>query len=754
MEAFFIIRLQGTSFIAVKFFMQTLREKAVNDLTEIIENFIGANDQRSEDMIVDIGKIKSQPAHNHLINEKSPYLIQHAYNPVDWYPWCEEAFEKALRENKPIFLSIGYSSCHWCHVMEKESFEDPLIAEMMNNSFISIKVDREERPDIDNIYMTVCQLISGSGGWPLNIIMTQDMKPFFAATFIPKESRFGKMGLIDLIPRVNDVWVNRHYEVIESASGITEALLQVDNDRQSGSINDNSMELAYRQLHRHFDKTNGGFGRAPKFPTPHNLSFLLRYYEKTGDDEALVMAEKTLQQMGNGGIFDHIGFGFHRYSTDSQWLVPHFEKMLYDQAQIANAYIEAFQLTRNAEYEKTTREIFDYVGRELRDEKGGFYCSEDADSDGIEGKYYQWDENEIRSILGDDADLFIRVFNISADGNFIHQPSGKRIGKNILYRTSSIDDLVRSLSITKSDIESKIETCRQKLFAVRNMRSRPFKDDKILVDWNGLMIAALSKASQVFDDSHFAEMAKAAADFVLDNMQTPQGRLLHRYRDDQAAVTGNLNDCAFFVWGLMELYEATFDIKYLKEAIRLNDDMISHFWDSQNGGFFFLPDDGEKLLVRQKQFIDGAEPSGNSVALMNLIHLARITGKADYYAIIARLFDLFAGQIEKSPTAFTQFLCAVNYEFGPSAEVLIVGDSADKDTREILRTIRKSYFPNMIMLLRSPNGNLAEFDSIVDFAKDMVMINNKPTLYLCRNRTCELPTNDVNEVILILKENK
>ena len=458
---------------------------------------------------------------NRLIKEKSPYLLQHAHNPVDWYPWGEEAFEKARREDKPIFLSIGYSTCHWCHVMERESYNDPEVAKLMNDAFVSIKVDREERPDIDNVYMNVALMLMGSGGWPLNVILTPDKKPFFAATYIPKDNRFGQKGLLELIPQIKNAWLTQREKVAESANQITAALKESRAGSAGGELDAATLKSAFDQFDNGFDKQYGGFGRVQKFPSPHNLLFLLRYWKRTGEPKALEMVEKTLQAMRSGGMYDHVGFGFHRYSTEATWHVPHFEKMLYDQAMLALAYLETYQATGKEEYARTAREIFTYVSRDMTSPAGGFYSAEDADSEGEEGKFYLWTEGEIRKILGgSDADLFIKEFGVESGGNFT-DPFGKQnAGASVLRLTKPIKDLAGELKVPEADLRTRLETSRQKLFAVREKRVHPGKDDKILTDWNGLMIAAFSRGAQVLDEPKFAEAARRSVDFILGNLRT------------------------------------------------------------------------------------------------------------------------------------------------------------------------------------------------------------------------------------------
>jgi uncharacterized protein YyaL (SSP411 family) len=689
--------------------------------------------------------------HNKLISQKSPYLLQHADNPVDWYPWAEEAFEKAKKENKPVLLSIGYSTCHWCHVMAHESFEDPEVAKLMNETFVSVKVDREERPDIDRVYMTVCQMMTGSGGWPLTIIMTPNKEPFFAATYIPKETRFGRVGMLTLIPRIKELWSTRQAEVLSSATQITASLQNTAPGAPGEGLNERLLHLAYEQLSERFNEDHGGFGSAPKFPTPHNLLFLLKYWKRTSNEKALNMVEETLQSIRRGGIYDHIGFGFHRYSTDSRWLVPHFEKMLYDQALLAIAYTEAYQATKKAEYPKTAHEIFTYVMRDMTSPEGAFYSAEDADSEGEEGKFYLWTNDEIQEVLSHEGtDLAIRLFNITANGNFTDDVAGKKTGHNILHLTKSIDELASDLSMFVPDLRARIEEVREELFAYRKKRIHPHKDDKILTDWNGLMIAALAKGAQVFDEPKYASAARRAADFILKNVRTSEGRLLHRYRDGEAALTAHVDDYAFLIYGLLELYELTFEVYYLKTALELNEDLIRHFWDHENGGFYFTADDGERLLVRQKEIYDGAVPSGNSVAMLNLLRLGRITASANFEEKAARIGQAFYENVSQLPSAYTQLMTAADFAIGPSYEVVIAGDLQADDTRQMLDAIRGIFVPNKIVILHPTDQKPPLIDDIVPFIKDHSSIDGKATAYICLNYSCQLPTKDIGSMLELL----
>ncbi|MFX0017580.1 MAG: thioredoxin domain-containing protein [Promethearchaeota archaeon] len=685
--------------------------------------------------------------YNHLVNEKSPYLLQHVENPVDWYPWGEGAFKKANDEKKPIFLSIGYSTCHWCHVMAHESFESKEVADLMNKTFISIKVDREERPDIDKIYMTVCQMMTGSGGWPLTILLTPDKKPFFAGTYFPKESKFGKIGLIDLIKRVKNLWINNRNELLESAEKITASLKNLTQESPGDTFNKRILKKTYNQLSSQFDSKKGGFSDKPKFPSPHNLLYLLRYWKRTGEQHALEMVEKTLQEIRKGGIYDHIGFGIHRYSTDRNWLVPHFEKMLYDQALVAYTYIEAFQATKKEIYKKTAEEIFEYVIRDMTSPEGGFYSAEDADSEGEEGKFYVWSKAEIEQVLDkEESELIISTYNITEAGNYLEEASGMKTGRNILH-------LNQIQVIEQEEQYPKLVGIRQKLFDYRAKRVRPHRDDKILTDWNGLMIAALAKGAKSFSKPKYLKIAQNATNFIIKNLKKEDGELLHRYREGKAEIKGFLTDYAFFIWGLLEMLEATFNIKYLEIALELNEYLLKHFWDDHIGGFYFTSEYNEELLTRQKEIYDGAIPSGNSVSMLNLLRLSYITGdyileeKAD---ILSRVFS---EKLEASPLAYTQFMVAADFAVGPTYSLIIAGKSNSKDTINILEAVENEYLPNKVLLLRKmeqENPDIDKFSNFVQFFDDK---DNKATAYVCINKTCKPPSHEIDKILEYLDSN-
>ncbi len=680
-------------------------------------------------------KNKSRP--NKLIREKSPYLQQHAYNPVNWFPWGEEAFKKARKEDKPIFLSIGYSTCHWCHVMEAESFQDRDVADLINEVFVPVKVDREERPDIDNIYMSVCAMMTGSGGWPLTIFMTDDGKPFYAATYIPKTGRFGRPGMLELIPAIKQTWKTRRNELLQSASQIIEALKYAEQehtaeDRGSEQNEETLLKAAFKDLSMRFDEKHGGFGDAPKFPTPHNLLFLLRHWKRSNDDDALKMVQTTLSRLRRGGVFDQVGYGFHRYSTDREWRVPHFEKMLYDQALLALAYVETFQATKHDFYGDTAQEIFSYVLRDLRSPEGGFYSARDADSEGVEGKYYVWTEQQIREILSqEESDLVIQTFNIESKGNFRDETTGKRNSSNILYRSISQENRDEPAGVMKA--------AREKLLKARETRVQPLRDDKILTDWNGLMIASLAKGGQVLGREEYVSAAEKAARFILEKMRNSEGRLLHRHREGETSITATLDDYAFFIWGLIELYETVFDAKYLKTAMELSDDLIRHYKDPAGGGFFFTPDDGEQLIVRKKEMHDGATPSGNAVAALNFLRLARLSGRTEYEENALEILKAVSGRVIHVPAAYTGFLCSMDFALGPEVDVVIAGPEKDPVGSEMLKVLKAAYLPNLVKHFRPTDVDSPAIDDVAAFLRSFDAVEGKAAAYVCKDRACKTP---------------
>jgi uncharacterized protein YyaL (SSP411 family) len=686
------------------------------------------------------GESKGEKKPNRLIREKSPYLLQHAYNPVDWYPWSDEAFEEAKAQGKPVFVSIGYSSCHWCHVMEKECFDDEEVAKLMNETFVCIKVDREERPDLDSAYMTVCQVMGRSCGWPLNIIMTAEKSPFFAASYIPKNSRFGITGMLELVPQINKIWRTRRIELETIGEDIKHSIEALEKGAPESELGEDELRDAYEKLVLKFDAENGGFGHAPKFPTPHNLLFLLRYWNRTKEKTALEIVEKTLRSMRLGGIFDQIGFGFHRYSTDAQWLVPHFEKMLYDQALLALAYTEAYQATGAGKFKLTAKEVLDYVMRDLASPEGGFYSAEDADSEGEEGKFYLWTETEVRKTLSpEDTDLAVTLFGVKIEGNY-DEPTRRRNGKNILHLAKPLEQVAAESNLTLDKLILKLGKIRKGLFETRKKRVNPKKDDKVLADWNGLMIASLARASRVFGEQKYLKAAVKAADFVLEKMKAENGTLYHRYAKGEKAIGGFLDDYAFLVWGLIEIYEACFEDEYLQKALELTKTMIARFWDEKDGGFYFTAKNAEQVIHRRKEAYDGALPSGNSVALLNLLRLARLSGDSIYEEKASRISKAFSGEVKRAPTAHTFMLLGVDFAVGPAYNVILVGDPDEDSMRNMLKVLGENYLPNVVVSLRRASKAGLGYEKI----------DGKATAYVCRGQTCMPPTNKTKKMLKLL----
>lgn len=683
---------------------------------------------------------------NRLINETSPYLLQHSHNPVDWFPWCDEAFQKAANEDKPIFLSIGYSTCHWCHVMEKESFEDEEVAQLMNETFVSIKVDREERPDIDHIYMMICQMMTGSGGWPLSIIMTHDRKPFFSGTYFPKENRYGRISFKELIRSIDNAWKTKRKEIIESADELTIFLKNIYKKGSQTNITEEILENGFDSFSKRFDDKFGGFGSAPKFPSPHNLMFLLRYWKKSGNDLALEMVTKTLTKMKMGGIYDHVGFGFHRYSTDKEWLVPHFEKMLYDQAMLIIIYTEVYLATKNEEFKRTAEEIIEYLMRDMHDPKGGFYSAEDADSEGIEGKFYVWKQNEITDALGEqDAKFAFKVFNTTETGNFLEESTRQLTGNNILHLKKPIDELAKEFNLTNDQFTMKLDSIRKKLFDYRKKRIHPFKDDKVLLDWNSLMIAALSIAGRAFNNKEYISIAQDCYNFLNDNLKSESDELLHMYRNNRASVPAKLDDYAFLIWGLIELYQSTFETKYILRAIELCQFAIDKFWDNNGSGFFFTSDDDPSLLVRTKEIYDGAIPSGNSVMFNNLLRLARISSNPDFEEYANKLLNSFSENVNRAPSGSTFLLSSLDFYFGNSFEIIIALGKTNKDLDKTITELNSNFIPNKVVIVKNDSFSLP-----FDFLKNYSANTDAPLIYVCKNFKCQLPTSDINHALLLV----
>ncbi len=687
---------------------------------------------------------------NQLAKESSPYLLQHANNPVDWYPWGDEAFKKAQEEDKPVLVSIGYATCHWCHVMAHESFEDEEIASLMNEVFVNIKVDREERPDIDNTYMLVCQMMTGSGGWPLNVFLTPDKKPFYAATYIPRQGRHGRPGMRELIPWISQLWENEREKIATSSDEIITAFQKSTSFESGERLSNNTLDEAYDQYKQQFDGTHGGFGTSPKFPSPHNLMLLLRYARQNTDSDALKMVAQTLTSMRRGGIFDHIGLGFHRYSTDQQWLLPHFEKMLYDQSMLMIAYTEAWQVTQNPLFKQTADEIAQYLNRKMRDENGGFYSAEDADSEGEEGKFYVWTTAEIRDLLGQaEAELAIEVFNLTEEGNYQDESTGRRTGKNIPHLKKSLAELADERNMSEKQLAGELEDIRQKLLAERQKRVHPLLDDKILTDWNGLAMAALAKAGRTFGNEQYIEQAQDCWQFITSQMITDSGQLKHRYRNGDVAIDAHADDYAFLIWGLIELYHATFESTYLKKAVALQEQFVDHFWDQENGGFYFTSEDGEELLGRKKEVYDGAMPSSNSVAMMNLLRLGRLTGNTEWEQMADESNKLFSSDIKRAPTGFGFALQSVSLTVSSSKEIIIAGPRDHETTQKMLDQLNNLFSPNAVVLLNDPDDELIR--TLAPYLEEFEMEDGKPTAYVCQNYSCELPTNDPQKMMELIE---
>lgn len=678
---------------------------------------------------------------NRLINEKSPYLLQHAYNPVDWFPWGEEAFEKAKREDKPIFLSIGYSTCHWCHVMEKESFEDEEVASLINERFIAIKVDREERPDIDSVYMTVCQLMNGHGGWPLNLFLTPDKVPFYAGTYFPKESRPRMPGIKEVITQLYAIYKKDKKQIEDVTKQVQTALHQTIQLKAEETISELAVENGFRSFLSTFDETYGGFGTAPKFPTPHQHMFLLRYYYYTKDERALNMVVKTLDGLERGGIYDHIGFGFARYSTDEEFLVPHFEKMLYDNALLTITYTECYQVTKSEDAKKVANDTIQYVLRDLSSPEGGFYSAEDADSEGEEGKYYVWSYEEVLSLLGDQlGTLFCAAYGISEDGNF----EGKNIPNLIEV---SLPQLADQNGLSIDELLARLEKARKILFEHRKKRIPPHKDDKMITSWNGLMIAALAKAARVFQHQEYLTKAIKAIEFIETNLFVSE-RLMIRYRDGEVKELGIIDDYAYLLWAYIELYEATFDVNYLTKAQKLTEQMIDLFWDHEKGGFFLYGKDAEDLLIRQKEAYDSALPSGNSVAALQMLRLARFSGNAQLEEMVYKIFSAFSYPIQNYPMGHAYMLMTYLTTMMKGKEIVILGKISEEQ-QPFIDELQQEFYPEITYLV---NTETAELSSIAPYIANYQLGEDTAWIYICENYSCHKPVQDIQKAKSMLNE--
>ncbi|NBC25467.1 MAG: DUF255 domain-containing protein [Bacteroidetes bacterium] len=688
---------------------------------------------------------------NRLQNQQSPYLLQHAENPVDWYPWCDEAFKKAKAENKPVFLSIGYATCHWCHVMAHESFEDEQVAELMNNAFVNIKVDREERPDIDNTYMTICQMLTGRGGWPLTIIMTPEKEPFFAATYIPKQSRQRMQGMVDLIPQIHKIWTDDKKRVMDSVKKIKNGFSKsLQLGQSKGDLSADVTTQALRLLEGQFDQTHGGFGSQPKFPSPHNLLFLLRYADYHQHENALKMVETTLTQMRLGGIWDHIGGGFHRYSTNAEWLLPHFEKMLYDQAMLLLAYAEGWRLTSDPLYKQTCYEIFSYLDRKMKSPEGAYYSAEDADSDGEEGKFYVWEKETIFDLLPEsDAGLFCDIYNINNNGNYRDEATGRYTGRNIPHLNEPVDTIADKRQADAGELAQSLKRIRNSLKNAREKRVHPLLDDKILTDWNGLLMAAFATAGTIFQDDAFTDAAKEIEEFLYDRMISADHTMLHRYRREDAAIDGMADDYSACIWGLIELHQTTLNPEYLEKAVSLQKSFNEQFWDDDHGGYYFTSQSGEELLGRQKEMYDGALPSSNSIAALNGFRLSRLTGDMTFDDQSDQIFSVFSELIEYNPSGYTFALIPLLVKEHHPAEIAVTGPAESSQVEQFLNYFHTAdRFRYSVLLKTDQNADRVEKSS--EFLKPF-NIGEKAAVYVCRNFSCDAPVQSVEELKKLLK---
>ena len=712
------------------------------------------------------------PAHvqhsNRLVHQKSPYLLQHAHNPVDWYPWGEEAFAKARREKKPIFLSIGYSTCHWCHVMERESFESEEVAAIMNSRFVNIKVDREERPDVDRVYMTFVQATTGGGGWPLNVWLTPALKPFVGGTYFPPEDRYGQPSFTKVLRRIAEAWEKDHAKISESGSQIMAALVRSATAAPAegaGKVEARLIDDAYQQIARGYDAREGGFGGAPKFPRPVTLDFLFHVYRRSAPNSeageaALGMALLTLRKMAAGGMHDQLGGGFHRYSVDALWRVPHFEKMLYDQAQLASAYLDAYQITGDLSYEAIARDTLDYVRRDLTDPAGGFYSAEDADSltkaggsEKAEGAFYVWTKKEIDEALGEYAELFDYQYGVEADGNAPEgsDPQGEFRGKNILYERQSFTETAKHFGRSELDVDESMRYRRATLFDLRAKRPRPHLDDKVITAWNGLMISAFARAAQVLGDTNYLEAATRSAEFVRDKLYDAKALTLRRsYRGGPSEIGGFAEDYAFYIQGLLDLYEASFDVQWLRLAEQLQATQDGLFWDARNGGYFTSAGNDPNILLRLKEDNDNAEPAPSSIAALNLLRLAQIRDAKELRERAGQTIAAFAGSLNHFPSAMPLMLVALDFSLTKPRQIIIAGKPGATDTRELLVETRRHYLPNTIVLLADGGEGQKYLAGKLKEIKEMKPIDGKAAAYVCENFTCKAPVTSAEELRKLL----
>ncbi len=725
---------------------------------------------------------------NRLAHEKSPYLLQHAHNPVDWYPWGEDAFAKARRENKPIFLSVGYSTCHWCHVMAHESFENEDVAAIMNREFVNIKVDREERPDVDRVYMTFVQATTGGGGWPMSVWLTPDLKPFVGGTYFPPEDRYGQPGFKKVLERIATAWKENHDKIVEQGGKIVAALRESQSTAAEGQIDVGILDAAYQQIERSYDPKEGGFGSAPKFPRPVTLNFLTRFYARSrgigfqpisGKDRqdadaaavgihALEMTLFTLRKMASGGMHDHIGGGFHRYSVDRYWHVAHFEKMLYDQAQLAVAYLDAFQITRDRQYAAVARDILDYVARDMTAKEGGFFSAEDADSPVVaagadrghvetkEGAFYIWTKKEIDTALGDDAEIFDFHYGVQAHGNAPEgsDPQDEFRGKNILIERHTIPETAQRFKKSEEDIAKSLEQSREKLFAIRAQRPRPHLDDKVIAAWNGLMISAYARAAQVLDDRRYVEIALRAANFLRANLCDSSRDILYRnYREGRSDIEGFADDCAFVIQGLLDLYEASFDVEWLKLATQLQETQDRLFFDEKNGGYFSTSGKDQSVFLRMKDDNDGAEPAASSVAALNLLRLSQFHDDKQMAERARKTIDAFATTLSHFPSAMPQMLVALDYSLSKPRQIVIAGKKDAPETKALLEEVRRHFLPKTVLLLADGGEGQKFLGERNEAVRAMSLIDGKPAAYVCENFTCKAPATDPKHLAELLSNN-
>ena len=700
---------------------------------------------------------------NRLIGEKSPYLLQHAYNPVDWYPWGSEAFERARQENKPIFLSVGYSTCHWCHVMERESFSNSEIAAIMNRHFVNIKVDREERPDVDQVYMAFVQASTGGGGWPMSVFMTPDLSPFFGGTYFPPTRTTGRPGFKKLLLEISRVWESDRQSIVSSASQVVEKLRAFSRVSGDGELNLDKDLLArtYEWYQSNYDSHQGGFGSAPKFPRPVNFSFLLRYHAGTGEIRALDMASHTLSQMSRGGIRDHLGGGFHRYSTDERWFLPHFEKMLYDQAQLTIAYLDTSRITGDLRFSEVARTILDYVLSDMTGKQGGFYSAEDADSsvshehpeEHAEGAFYVWSQQEVTKLLGNSAPIFSFFYGVRATGNVERDPFDEFEDKNVLHVTSTLEETAQKFGKPLVEVRELLAEAREKLRLARLNKPRPGLDDKVLTAWNGLMISALAMGYQTLQEHKYLRAAEKAAAFVAETLyDESSGILKRRYRDGDVAVDGLVDDYAFFIQGLLDLYESSTEARWLLLAMDLTETQIRLFWDSEGGGFYSTTGDDPSILIRMKEDYDGAEPSPNSVAILNLLRLSEMTGNRHWRDMAAKGIHAFKRRLKTTPQALPQMMAAVQFYLDKPTQIIIAGRKDSPDTRAMLREVHRRFLPNKIILLADGGPAQKRLERKLEILKSLRQIEGKATAYICENYACKLPTNQVRVVSRLLEE--